>query len=212
MDVILFLLKALTKLSVALAGALVAVVTFGLVKFGGAVAKKAQQPVPQQAPQPVARAVVPEASPAAHSVAPAIHVHVHVPPAAPQPAPHSMPPAYIDSNQRPVTVLDRPDHRIYITSGSHLMMEHPFGDKMLEHLDYMLYAAAHRDGDPFPLGQAPDPSNNGVTVHLEPPAHAPTDDSEFVDEEGRPLPPPDGALWLRKAGSTPQRLTAGTPL
>ena len=43
----------------------------------------------------------------------------------------------------------RPDHRIYVTTGSHLMMEHPACDDLLERLDEILYRAAFHDGDPF---------------------------------------------------------------
>ncbi|WP_454859344.1 hypothetical protein [Rhizobium binxianense] len=217
MDVILFLLKAVTKLSVVLTGLVFAVVTFVLAKFGGALVKRAHQPAPQQAPQPVAAMRSPEPAVASPMAPPAVHVHVHMPqmPVQPAPAPTmpepvaSAPLAYV--NQSTGEVLNRPDHRIYITTGSHLMMEHPTCDYLLERLDYHLYVAAHRDGDPFTFGPPLDTSGKGVAELIELPPVAVSDDYDFASNERRDMPPPDGGMWLRRAGYAPYRLGSGAP-
>ena len=70
-------------------------------------------------------------------------------------------------NHPPATVLTRPDHRIYVTTGSHLMMEHPLCDDLLDRLDEILYRAAFRDGDPFMVAPPLDESRNGRAVPLD---------------------------------------------
>lgn len=193
-------------------GVLVSVVVFVLGKLTGHIAKKAQQPVRQQELQPLAQ----HGQPIAPSAPPAVHVHVHLDPAlisqtaapkgTPTPAPSkpSGPPS-------PTSLLNRPDHRIYITTGSHLMLEHPACDELLERLDHMLYVAAHREGVPFTFGPPLDDTRPGhqVPLHLPPLAH--DDEGEFFSWEGQPLPPPDGGLWIRKAGDVPHRLATGAP-
>lgn len=91
------------------------------------------------------------------------------------------------------------------------MQEHPACDELLERLDEMLYIAAHRDGEPFTVAPPLDEARHGRAISLNLPPLAPQDESEFVSDEHRPLPAPDGALWLRRAGEAPQRLTTGTP-
>jgi hypothetical protein len=216
MDVILFLLKAVTKLSVVLTGVVFAILTFVLAKFGGALVKRAHQAAPQQAPQPVATVRPPEPAMATPMASPAIHVHVHMPEMQVQPPPPSMPEpvaptpsAYV--NQSTGAVLNRPDHRIYITTGSHLMMEHPTCDYLLENLDYHLYLAAHRDGDPFTFGPPLDTSGKGVVERIELPPVAVSDEEEFASNERHDMPPPDGGVWMRRAGHAPHRLGSGDP-
>lgn len=114
------------------------------------------------------------------------------------------------ANQSTGAVLNRPDHRIYVTTGSHLMMEHPTCDHMLERLDYHLYIAAHRDGDPFTFGPPLDTSGKGVAELIALPAVAVSDDEDFASNDRRDMPPPDGGIWLRRAGHAPYRLSAGT--
>lgn len=201
----------MTKLSVALVGAVIALLAFVVARFGGTLAKKAQHPAPQQEPRAMTRAVQPEITTAAHAPSPPIHVHVHMPPMPTPSAPQPLPSPAPYSNQQAGTVLDRPDHRIYLTTGSHLMMEHPACDEMLERLDYALYVAAHRDGDPFTVGPPLDDSGRGTTALFELPPLSASDEADFVDEDGHVLPPPDGAVWLRKVGHVPQRITTGTP-
>lgn len=104
-------------------------------------------------------------------------------------------------NHPPATVLTRPDHRIYVTTGSHLMMEHPLCDDLLDRLDEILYRAAFRDGDPFMVAPPLDESRNGRAVPLELPPLAAVDEEEFFNGERQPLPPPDAALWVRRIGA-----------
>ena len=111
----------------------------------------------------------------------------------------------------PAAVLDRPDHRIYVTTGSHLMQEHPACDDLLDRLDYVLYRAAHHDGEPFTVAPPLDEARHGRAISLDLPPVAAVDEGEFFSEDKRALPPPDGALWFRKAGEAPQRLATGTP-
>lgn len=73
----------------------------------------------------------------------------------PQPPISSGPPS-------PAAVLARPDHRIYVTTGSHLMQEHPACDDLLERLDEILYRAAYRDGEPFTV--APPSMRHGMAA------------------------------------------------
>lgn len=211
MDVILFLLKAITKLSLAATGAVVALALLLIEKFTGHVRKRAQQPAPQQEPPAAPRAVY-QAPPTAPVAAPqAVHVHVHLDQMqahlapAPQPSPSALP------APPPTSVLDRPDHRIYVTTGSHLMLEHPACDDLLDRLDEILYRAAYRDGDPFTVGPPLDDARHGRAVPLDLPPVAAVDDGEFFSAERFDLPPPDGALWSRKADEAPRRLATGTP-
>ena len=208
MDVMRFVLNAITKLTLAATGAVVALVVFLLEAFTGHVRKRAHQPAPQQEPQPIRHS---QPVPAAATAAPAVHVHVHLDQALTQPAPMPSPePAGHYGNQSPATVLNRPDHRIYVTTGSHLMMEHPACDDLLERLDEILYRAAFRDGDPFTVGPPLDDAKHGRAVPLDLPPVAAVDEGEFFSEERQPLPPPDGALWFRKADEAPRRLATGT--
>jgi hypothetical protein len=206
MDVILFLLKAITKLAVALTGALVALVTFLFDKLTGHVTSRARQGVPQQAPQPQVHAPQPVPTPVAAAASPAVHVHVHLdqvagttPAPPPVTAPAAAPPASY-ANAAPSSVLPHPDHRIYITTGSHLMMEHPACDDLLERLDEILYRAAFHDGDPFMVAPPLDEARHGRAVALELPPLAEEDETEFINADRQDLPEADGALWVRRAG------------
>lgn len=200
MDVMRFVLNAITKLTLAATGAVVALVVLLLEAFTGHVRKRAHQPAPQQEPQP-ARPSQPVPVASAATAPPAVHVHVHLDQALAQPAPTPSPePAGHYGNQSPATVLNRPDHRIYVTTGSHLMMEHPACDDLLERLDEILYRAAFRDGDPFTVAPPLDDARHGRAVLLDLPPVAAVDEGEFFSEERQPLPPPDGMLWLRQDG------------
>ena len=204
MDVIKFVLWLATKLTLAVIGA----VAFLLEKLTGHVRKRAQQGAPQQEPLPVYQA--PASAPA--SATPAVHVHVHLDQMHAQPA--SMPPPQppmASGPPSPAAVLARPDHRIYVTTGSHLMQEHPACDDLLDRLDYVLYRAAHHDGEPFTVAPPLDEARHGRAISLDLPPVAAVDEGDFFSEERRNLPPPDGALWFRKAGEAPQRLATGTP-
>lgn len=190
------------------------VVVFALNKLTGHVASKAEEAAPRQERQPSPRPREPEPAPATAPVVPAVHVHVHLDreraSPAPSPAPDPVPPA--DSGHHsPATVLRHPDHRIYVTTGSHFMMEHPHCDALLERLDEMLYVAAHRHGDPFQVAPPLDDARPGHQVPVELPPPAAIDEDEFFSGERQTLPPPDGTLWLRKAGAAPQRLPLGSP-
>jgi hypothetical protein len=214
MDVFKFVLWAITKLTLAATGAVVAIVVFLLEKLTGHVRSKARQAVPQQEPRPTPQAAHPTPPPASVGAPPTVHVHVHIDQGQTQPviqaAPQSSssPPSTVPP---PAWILNHPDHRIYVTTGSHLMQEHPACDDLLERLDEMLYIAAHRNGDPFTVAPPLDTSRKGHAAPLDLPPLAPVDDGEFIGEERQALPPPDGALWFRKAGETPQRLATGTP-
>ncbi|WP_149894328.1 hypothetical protein [Roseibium aestuarii] len=89
------------------------------------------------------------------------------------------------------------------------MREHPDGKDLLEQLDHVLYVAGHRNGDPYTFGPLLDESSNQLPVTLTLPTELPPEVGEFLSEEGRPLPPPDGALWLRREGRIPERLPLG---
>lgn len=205
MDVMRFVLNTITKLTLAATGLVVALVVLLLETLTGHVRKRAHQTAPQQVPQPTpAKVSHPQPQPAS-SASPAVHVHVHIDQAHAQPAPPPPPAAYA-SNQSPPSVLSRPDHRIYVTTGSHLMQEHPACDELLERLDYMLYVAAHRDGDPFTVAPPLDDTRDGRAIVLDLPPVAAIDEGEFFSDERQALPPPDGALWLRRAGEVPQQL------
>lgn len=207
MDVILFLLKAITKLTLALTGAVVAVAAFLLGKLTGNIVNRAQQPVLQQEAQPKVHPPQPASVPEAVGVSPAVQVHVHIdqtPATRPSVSKPEPAPAY--GNATPPTVLSQPDHRIYITTGSHLMMEHPACDDLLQRLDEILYRAAFRDGDPFTVAPPLDDTRHGRTVALELPPLAAVDEDEFFNSACQPLPVPDGALWFRRAGQKPQKL------
>lgn len=129
-----------------------------------------------------------------------------------QPAPMPPPqPPMTSAPPSPAAVLARPDHRIYVTTGSHLMQEHPACDDLLERLDEILYRAAYRDGEPFTVAPPLDEARHGRAISLDLPPVAAVDEGEFFSEDKRALPPPDGALWFRKAGEAPQRLATGTP-
>ena len=194
------MLNAITKLTLAATGAVVALVVLLLEAFTGHVRKRAHQPAPQQEPQP-ARPSQPVPAAATTTAAPAVHVHVHLDQAPAQPAPTPSPePAGHYGNQSSATVLNRPDHRIYVTTGSHLMLEHPACDDLLERLDEVLYRAAFRDGDPFTVAPPIDDARHGRAVLLDLPPVAAVDEGEFFSEERQNLPPADGALWLRQDG------------
>lgn len=195
MDVMKFVLYATTKLTLAVTGVGVALVVFVLKKLTGHIRTRAQQPTPQQ-----------ELLPA--STAPAVQVHVHLDqaPPPPMPVPARQQPPTSSVPPSPALILNRPDHRIYITTGSHLMLEHPACDDLLERLDEILYRAAYRDGEPFTVGPPLDEARHGRAVPLDLLPVAAVDEGEFFSEDKRDLPPPDGALWFRKAGNVPQRL------
>lgn len=201
MDVFKFVLWAITKLTLAATGAVVAIVVFLLEKVTGHVRSKARQAAPQQEPHPTPRAADPTPPPAPAGTPPAVHVHVHLdqapPPAATAPAsaPPLSPPPGAPS---PAGILNRPDHRIYVTTGSHLMQEHPACDELLERLDEILYIAAHRDGKPFTVAPPLDDARHGRAIPIDLPPLATQDESEFVSDEHRTLPAPDGMLWLRQ--------------
>lgn len=204
MDVIKFVLWLATKLTLAVIGA----VAFLLEKLTGHVRKRAQQGAPQQEPRPAYQA--PASAPA--SAVPAVHVHVHLDQMHAQPAPMPPPQSPMASvPPPPAAVLARPDHRIYVTTGSHLMQEHPACDDLLDRLDYVLYRAAHHDGEPFMVAPPLDEARHGRAISLDLPPVAAVDEGEFFSEERRNLPPPDGALWFRKDGEAPQRLATSTP-
>ena len=204
MDVIKFVLWLATKLTLAVIGA----VAFLLEKLTGHVRKRAQQGAPQQEPRSAYQA--PASAPA--SATPAVHVHVHLDLMHAQPAPMPPPqPPMTSAPPSPAAVLDRPDHRIYVTTGSHLMQEHPACDDLLDRLDYVLYRAAHHDGEPFTVAPPLDEARHGRAISLDLPPVAAVDEGDFFSEERRNLPPPDGALWFRKADEAPQRLATGTP-
>ncbi len=109
-------------------------------------------------------------------------------------------------NAAPSSVLMRPDHRIYVTTGSHLMMEHPACDDLLERLDEILYRAAFHDGDPFMVAPPLDEARHGRAVSLELPPMAEEDETEFFNGDRQALPVADDALWFRRAGAAPQRI------
>lgn len=207
MDVILFLLKVITKLALALTGLLATVAAFLINALTGAISKKARHnPAPQEAAPkprpPTQRAAQPSPS------VPEVHVHVHLnnsTPAPPMPTPPLQP--AMQAAPTPTSILDRPDHGIYITTGSHLMMEHPRSEELLESLDKMLFIAAHRDGNPFSMNPPLDDSRPSEAIQLPPVAEL--DDSVFDPSEPRPLPSPDGAPWLRRAGHDPHPLALG---
>lgn len=210
MDVIKFVLYVTTKLTLATIGAVVSLVVFLLEKLTGHALKRAQQPAPQQerptAPPPVYQA----SDPSPTNAAPTVHVHVHLdqvqphPTGTPTPSPQPAAPS-------PAMILNQPDHRIYVTTGSHLMQEHPACDDLLERLDDMLYVAAHRDGVPFTVAPPLDDAWHGRSIPLDLPPVASVDEGEFFSPERTDLPPSDGRLWLRKAGEAPQPLATGTP-
>jgi hypothetical protein len=208
MDVILFLLKIITKLALALTG-LFAFAAVALIKaLTGKISKKARHnPAPQE---PAPRSLVPARTTSQPTPqTPEVHVHVHLnqpPSAPPSPAPTLQP--TMQATNGPTHILDRPDHGIYITTGSHLMMEHPRSEELLESLDKMLFIAAHRDGNPFQINPPLDDSRPSDLVQLPPLAEL--DESVFDLSEPRPLPSPDGALWLRRSGMNPQPLAADT--
>lgn len=194
------MLYAISKLTLAATGAVVALVVLLLEKLTGHVRKRAHQPAPQQEPQPT-RHSQPVPVAAAATAPPAVHVHVHLDQAPAQPAPTPSPePAGHSGNQSPAAVLNRPDHRIYVTTGSHLMMEHPACDDLLERLDEILYRAAFRDGDPFTVAPPLDDARHGRALPLDLPPVAAVDEGEFFSEECQNMLPPDGALWLRQDG------------
>jgi hypothetical protein len=216
MDVILFLLKITTRLALALMGLAATAVVFLINALTGSLAKRAHRnPAPQEAkPQPsppISDIPMSPVVPPAQAQAPAVHVHVHLEPpahqAAPPPQPAPVPAA--TASPTPATILGQPDHKIYLTTGSHLMMEHPRAGDLLEALDRMLYVAAHRDGKPFHLNPALDDSRPADSVHLPPVAEM--DEGVFDRTEPCPLPMPDGALWLRRGGRDPHPLAAGLP-
>ncbi len=214
MDVMRFVLNTITKLTLAATGLVVALVAFLLEKLTGHVRSRAHQSAPQQVPQPLPAKVFHSQPQPATSIPPAVHVHVHIDQAQVQPAPMPAPPPQPTDyapNQSPLSVLNRPDHGIYVTTGSYLMMEHPASEDLLENLDRMLYIAVHRDGDPFTVAPPLDDTRDGRAVVIDLPPLAAIDEGEFFSDERQALPSPDGALWFRKAGEIAQRLATGTP-
>lgn len=102
--------------------------------------------------------------------------------------------------------MNNPDHTIYITNGSKLMIPHPRADELLERLDYILFAAAHRDGDPFAVPPVLDASGPAVA---DLPLAPLLDDGGFDTVERVPLAV-DGGLWVARLGQVPGRLTTRT--
>lgn len=202
MDVILFLLKTLTRLALALTALLATLITGGLNLLLRRTANKAQPPHHPQEAQP---AVPPSPALTIHAPPP-VHVHVHVQTQPIGPAPSAPVQAVNRAAPSPGQILYRPDHGIYLTTGSHLMVPHPEAGDLLERLDRILYVTAHRHGDPF---SAAAPQAATANLMLETPTES--GDDTFFNDEGRPLPPPDGALWVRKAGDLARPLAALVP-
>ena len=111
------------------------------------------------------------------------------------------------STDRPVAVpslqhvLAAPDHILYVTSNSGLVIEHPRSEELLEMVDRISVAALHKDGSPF-IEAAPDTSSPGGDAGI----LALEDDPVFMDgEEPRALPVPDGKIWVRRLGTVAWR-------
>lgn len=143
---------------------------------------------PSAAPVPVPVPVIPPPVPV---VMPDVHVHIH------HPAPATT------TKTAAASPFDHPDHGIYITTGSHLLMPHPAASALLERLDDILYQAAFRRGEPFILTPFAETSLTAQTADSRiPPEDG--DDAVFFSREGRALPPADGALWIRRSGHLPK--------
>ncbi|OBQ66501.1 hypothetical protein EFV37_35860 (plasmid) [Mesorhizobium loti] len=103
----------------------------------------------------------------------------------------------------PAAILGRPDHVIYATTGSHLMIPHPRSAELLERLDYLLYVAAHRNGQPFSVPPKLDRSTAvpAPTLRLA----EPLNDGGFDAAEPHILPA-DGAVWIARLGRQPEKM------
>lgn len=119
-----------------------------------------------------------------------------VPAAAPSPAPSS-------SGRSPAAILGRPDHIIYATTGSQLMIPHPRSSELLERLDYLIYVAAHRNGQPFSVPPKPDRSTAVAAPALR--LAEPLNDGGFDVVEPHVLPA-EGAVWIARLGRRPEKM------
>ncbi|NDW07787.1 hypothetical protein [Jiella pacifica] len=164
-----------------------------------------QSPAPRQQPAPTLarQATAAEGSGAAPSSQPPQQA---VAMASPRPAAPPRPAAVLPSAAQ---ILAHPDHAIYVTTGSQLMVPHPFGDELLDRLDHILMVAAHRDGDPF---QIPPQLDDSAAPDTPAPAMPPPfEDGGFDPVEPQPLPAPDDALWCARAGEPFIKLAQQTP-
>ncbi|MDR6100573.1 hypothetical protein QE369_000751 [Agrobacterium larrymoorei] len=118
---------------------------------------------------------------------------------APRPRSPTEPPPTRNADT-PTMILNACDHRIYITSGSRLMIPHPKADSLLRELDKILYVAAHRNGDPFTL---PVELDTSASSSISLPS---VQDDEFLPTSPVSLPSPDGHLWYTASGKEPRRL------
>lgn len=163
--------------------------------------------VSRQFDKPLLQPQVPQLPVPPISTPPAPIVIQTSPPAA-RPEPRTPPPQ--PATPRPLTpsaVLANPDHAIYLTTGSDFIMQHPRSTELLERLDYMMYVAAHRDGDPFTIPPALDDSVPAGVPGLRPL----TEDDGFDQVPPKSLPAPDGRLWLARPGQAFTPLDAVRP-
>lgn len=104
------------------------------------------------------------------------------------------------------TILGNADHAIYVTSGSKMTIPHPRAEELLERLDYILFVAAHRDGDPFlipPTLDASGPAKADLAVA------SPMDDGGFETVE-RVVLDIDHGIWIARLGAPRAPLTTPT--
>ncbi|TFF17219.1 hypothetical protein E3C22_24110 [Jiella endophytica] len=175
-----------------------------------------QQPLPSSATAPtrarraaaaaVAQPVPATAAEASGAVPPPPPPQQAVAMASPRPVAPPRPAAVLPSAAH---VLAHPDHAIYVTTGSQLMVRHPFGDELLDRLDHILMVAAHRDGDPFQI--PPQLDDSAVADTPAPAMPPPFDDGGFDPVEPQPLPPADAALWCARPGKPFIKLVQPTP-
>lgn len=136
---------------------------------------------------------VPERQDPEVPVAPARAQEV-VPVAAPSPEPAPERPAAKTSLRQ---VLAAPDHALYVTSNSELVIVHPRSDELLDMVDCIGVAALHKDGSPF-IQVTPDTSASDDGAAPD----APDDDLVFMDgEPSYSIPIADGKLWVRRLGA-----------
>ncbi|MER9586498.1 hypothetical protein [Mesorhizobium sp. M0276] len=117
--------------------------------------------------------------------------------------PAAAPSSAATSARSPAAILGRPDHIIYATTGSHLMIPHPRSTELLERLDYLLYVAAHRNGQPFSVPPKPDRSAPLAAPTLR--LAEPLNDGGF-DAAERHILPADGAVWIARLGHQPEKM------
>lgn len=166
----------------------------------GAVIGLIQRSKSQTAPkvqQPVAPSPVPTAPPAVAQPPVQVVIHNVMPPqpapVAPQAAARN--PAAASLPDTVALVLGRRDHGIYVTDRSTFVLPHPDAERLLERLDFILFHAAHRDGDPYSIPPALDDSAPGPVLQLP----MPLVDDGFDDVPPRVLTP-DGGLWVARLG------------